>query len=152
MEKNKKTLTVFLLTLLTLSIPCVPLCLFAQEGGKPQEETSQNPQLEYKSEGLKDPFKLPFKKEESAVELKKEAVAEQPLPALTIEGIIWGGRFPQAIINNQVVKTGDTIEGVRIKAIAREGLSVVFNNRAYELSSPGKTTLGEAMPETKRRQ
>lgn len=95
------------------------------------------PNVEYKASRLRDPFlSLIVKDIESAEEAKASEAAAKPLPALTVQGIIWGGSFPQAIINNKVVKAGDNIEGVSINSIDKSGIAVFFEGRYYELSSP----------------
>jgi len=83
--------------------------------------------IEYKAEGLKDPFQE--EEIEAPVPERKRA-----LPSLTIQGIVWGGSFPQAIINNKVVRAGDTIEGVEITDINKNGVTVFFENQKYTLS------------------
>jgi len=103
----------------------------AQEATAPEghKETSK---IEYKSEDLKDPFK------EEKIEIKEEPQVEietKPLPALQIQGIVWGGSLLQAIINNKVVRVGDTIEEVRITDINKNGVTVFFENRQYNLST-----------------
>ena len=99
------------------------------------------PNVEYKEEeGLRDPYQSPIK-EEVVEEALQEQVPIDPLPSLTIQGMVWGGTLPQAIINNKVVKIGDTIEGVRIIGIKKEGITVFFGNREYNLSSPAAVSL-----------
>jgi hypothetical protein len=44
--------------------------------------------------------------------------------------------LPQAIINNKVLKVGDTIEGAQVKNIGKEGITVLFEGSEYNLSSP----------------
>jgi len=80
--------------------------------------------IEYKAEGLKDPFQ----------EEEIEAPGIRALPSMTIQGIVWGGSFPQAIINNKVVRVGDTIEGVEITDIDKNRVTVLFENQKYTLS------------------
>jgi len=58
-----------------------------------------------------------------------------------LQGLVWGGDFPQAIINNKMVKIGDTIEGVEVVAIGKEGVTLVYANKKYNLSSPSMTGL-----------
>jgi hypothetical protein len=62
-------------------------------------------------------------------------VKPTPPPVLKIEGLVWGGRLPQAIINQKVVKIGDIIEGAQIVDINREGVTLIFNNSQYNLPS-----------------
>jgi hypothetical protein len=52
-----------------------------------------------------------------------------PMPKLTIEGIIWNTQIPQAIVNGQVVRIGDTIEGVKIEKIEKQGITIDHNGR-----------------------
>ncbi len=88
--------------------------------------------IEYKSEDLRDPF------QEEKIEIKEQPqvqIETKPLPSLQIQGIIWGGSFPQAIINNKVVRVGDTIEELRITDINKNGVTVFFENRQYNLST-----------------
>lgn len=87
--------------------------------------------IEYKSETLRDPFRG----------LKIEAEPKQkgepkPLPTLTVQGIVWGGNFPQAIINNRVVRIGDTVDGAQVVDISKDNIIVEFEGRKYNLSSP----------------
>ena len=93
--------------------------------------------IEYKSEDLRDPF------QEEKIEIEEQPqvqIETKPLPSLQIQGIVWGGGFPQAIINNKVVRVGDTIEGVRITDINKSGVIVFFGNRQYNLSTSSPIT------------
>lgn len=106
-------------------------CQEAAAPGSSQQEIK----IEYKSEDLKDPF------QEEKIEIQEEQQQEQearPLPALNVQGIVWGGNLLQAIINNKVVRVGDTIEGARISDISQSGVTLFFGNRQYKLtpSSP----------------
>jgi len=71
--------------------------------------------------------------------LKKNA-AEVKLPVLKVQGLIWGGNFPQAIINNKVVRVDDEVDGAKIVSIEKDGLWVSFNDKQYNLSSPVAVT------------
>jgi hypothetical protein len=53
--------------------------------------------------------------------------ATLPLPALTIEGIIWNTHMPQAIVNGDVVRIGDTIAGVTITNIEKQGITIDYS-------------------------
>jgi len=105
------------------------------------QETIIRPQEEYKSEDARDPFQSsPTKAQKSPGELKTvEATGEaekKPLPSLVVQGLIWGGNFPQAIVDNKVVKIGDTVGGARITDISKNGVTVFLEGREYNLSSP----------------
>ncbi|MFH0762388.1 MAG: hypothetical protein V1925_00675 [Candidatus Omnitrophota bacterium] len=100
------------------------------------------PAVEYRAEDLQDPFQKPSLGTKGEVsgwerpsdELEKSAA--QFISTLQLQGIILGGRFPQAIINNSVVKVGDTIGEARIINITKAGVSLFLRNRTYNLSSP----------------
>jgi len=102
----------------------------AAEATAPEGSQGGN-KIEYKSEDLRDPFK---KEKIEIKEQPQEQMETKPLPSMQIQGIVWGGGFPQAIINNRVVRVGDTIEGVQITDINKNGVTVFFENRQYTLS------------------
>lgn len=128
--------------------------LFAAKLASCEEQSSSEssvmasirPKVEYIAKGAKEPFEDYFsKKKPAAVKgeaaIKGEAaVAPQeprsPLPSLTVKGIIWGSSTPCAIINNKVVKQGDSIEEVRIIKIEKESIEVLYRGWDYSLSSP----------------
>lgn len=102
------------------------------------EDLSLRRKIEYKAQDFKDPFWPPKKEkeEEKEEEMPKEEAVAVPLPNLIIQGLVWGSGLPQVIINNEVLKIGDTIEGVRIIDIDKDGITVFFGNREYNLLSP----------------
>jgi len=154
-------------TLLAVCCVAVPVIVtgagaesFAQDTKRflPAEKTAANPAppaadqaaLTYKAEGLKDPFRARIRKnEQPVVETKKDEKVDKPLPNVTIEGIMWGGKFPQVIVNGQVAKAGDTIvvggpnaeDKVRVETINKDGITVSFNNRTYDVLSPTQASL-----------
>lgn len=105
-----------------------------------EDATALRPPVEYKGEGLPEPFQLL----EEALPMAGDGQEGIELPKLIIQGIVWGGASPQAIINNQIVKAGDTIEGARIESIAKEGLTVSFQGREFKLPSPASGNIKEA--------
>jgi len=100
------------------------------------------PKDKYEGQGLSDPFKDPFKEpptpEELAVSKVKEVPKEpdKPLPAMKVSGVIIGNVVNQAIVNDKIVKVGDSIEGATITSIDKKGMTVFFNNKNYNVSSP----------------
>ena len=98
----------------------------SQRPPRNEEPVVQRPKVEYKSEGLRDPFD-PLIKDEKPVAKIDEGQPQKPLPALTVQGVIWGTKLPQAIINNKVVRTGDSLEGVDIVSIGKDGVTISFN-------------------------
>ncbi|MDD2688762.1 MAG: general secretion pathway protein GspB [Candidatus Omnitrophica bacterium] len=106
---------------------------------QPSVEMITRPYIEYRaeSEGIRDPFRGLDQTLTSEGTTMLPVENQEPLPTLTVQGIVWGARFPQAIINNKVVKAGDTIEGkVKIVNIDKEGVMVIFNGRQYNLAAP----------------
>ena len=100
------------------------------------------PKVEYKAEGLKNPFQGFVKKAgEEASALRPGEDASAAPPPLTIQGIVWGGNFPQAIIDNKVVKVGDTVQDAQIVEISRNKVIILFKDRKFNLSSPAVLNL-----------
>lgn len=109
-------------------------------------ENIQRPQVEYKAGNFADPFQPSIAEDITGKGEGREMTGALSV-SLTVQGVIWGGKFPQAIINNQVVKAGDTIEGARIISIKKEGVMVLFKDRQYNLSSPAGGTVAEEKPQ-----
>lgn len=110
--------------------------LFAQEQ---LEEVVSVPTVEYKAEASRDLFRE-YKKEKETTEAAQEA-SVKPLPALTVQGIVWGGSMPQAIINNQVLKEGDVIGEIKITKINKNEIEVFYTGRLYVISSPASKAI-----------
>jgi len=102
-------------------------------------EFIKRPDVTYKAEGLSDPFKPCIAEEEPPVATGQSSAVfpnqeiEKPLPSLAVQGLVWGGNFPQAIINSKVLKIGDAIEGARIKEIGKDGITLIFEGREHRL-------------------
>jgi len=93
------------------------------------------PVVEYKSADLRDPFK-----EIKDAQLEKKPDSAVPGPdfnKIKVEGIIWGGRFPQAIINSKVLTVGDSIEGAEILSIDKNGITLSFAGKVANLTVSG---------------
>ncbi len=102
-------------------------------------------EVTYGSGNLRDPFKS-LVQSELLVSPGPDvpAVTEVSAPPLKIQGIVWGGNFPQAIINDKVVKVGDTIEGAQLLSIEKDSVTVFFVNRQFILSSPASENLANS--------
>ncbi len=61
------------------------------------------------------------------------------LPALKLQGILWGTRRPQAIINRRILSIGDTIEEARIVSIRKDGVTMSFGGQTFELTLPERS-------------
>lgn len=81
----------------------------------------------YDLKDLRDPFESLLPKEASKADNK------DALPPLIVKGLIWGSNKPQAIVNDSVVKIGDEVAGTKIVDINKDYITVLFNNRLYEL-------------------
>lgn len=113
------------------------------EKTKPQEAV-ERPFVKYEATNLIDPFQETIVREERPAEQKKEEiheVVEVTPPTLTVQGLVWGGNFPQAIINNKVVRIGDTIEGARVISIDKEGINLIFEEMQFVLPSPSSAAI-----------
>lgn len=88
-----------------------------------------------------DPFRIDVMKNKQ--EGPVSAAPKVPLPKFTIQGIVWGGEVPQAIVDNKVVKPGDTIDNVHIVDINKEGIDIFFNGAQYTLPSPAAAVVTE---------
>ena len=93
------------------------------------------PVVTYKSEGARDPF------QEKVSGVGGNVGTKFNLSELSVQGIVWGGAFPQAIINNKVVKVGDTIKEARVIDISKDGVTVFLGGRQYNLNSPAVSQL-----------
>jgi hypothetical protein len=80
--------------------------------------------------GRQDPFILLAKK-------KEKSLPVQP-PKLVLKGIAWDETEPLALINDLVVKEGDTIQGARIVKIDFDRVAVLYRSKKFviELISP----------------
>lgn len=153
MKKRDNEGTLILTVLVIYIIIVIILFVYITKKAQAMPETAaetpslKGPKVEYKAEGLRDPFQSPIKEEEVKVELPKKPV--KPLPPLTVQGIIWGGSLSQAIINDKVVKKGDTVSvkiggttgEIRIIDISKDGITVSFEEQVYNLSSPAGVSL-----------
>jgi len=94
------------------------------------------PEVEYRAGALRDPMEPYLNKEDANPTPKKQeaAAAEPVLPALVIQGVMWGLDDPLAIINNKVVRKDDVIQGVRIIDINKSGVTVFFANRQHVIA------------------
>ena len=102
-------------------------------------ENSLESAVVYDAEGLKDPFKPPEIKKEAQLPAKVSKQQEPKIvtpPSLIIQGIVWGGSLPQAIINQKIVKIGDTLEGARIIDIKKDGVTIAFQDQQFSFPAP----------------
>lgn len=74
------------------------------------------------------------KKKESREETE-ESETFNPSTPLIVQGVVWGGAMPQAIINNRVTNIGDVIEGAKVIDISKKGVILLYKDRKYLLPS-----------------
>lgn len=65
--------------------------------------------------------------------IARPPILEEPMPNLTISGLVWNTDRPQAIINGQIAGIGDTISGIRILDIQKTGITVLFREKTKVL-------------------
>lgn len=88
--------------------------------------------IAYTAHEVRDPFKsvLPAPPSTLRVDSRGSVVAaprkEVPSvpPELLVQGLVWGGARPKAIIRGKVYGVGDMVEGVNIVAIDQRGVTI----------------------------
>ena len=76
--------------------------------------------------GWRDPLVLRAKKTAEA----RKVTPIKP-PSLALKGIAWDEAEPLALINDLVVKEGDTIQGARIVKIDFDGIAVRYRSKKF---------------------
>lgn len=121
--------------ILAILFSLIIMSLIGSRAPQAREEINR-PKVEYNSGALRDPFQNgKLKTLESQVGASKEEVPAS-VTALKIQGVLLGGKFPQAIINNKVVKLGDVIDSVQIAGISADFVSVIADNQQYQIATP----------------
>lgn len=115
--------------------------ILKQERTAPELES--RPEVKYNAGSFRDPFSA---SDDSKQDIVQEAGSGQQdkgaFPSLDIQGLIWGGEFPQAIINNKVFKVGDEVDGMKITEIAKDGVTVLSGMETHKIPSPALTGMG----------
>ena len=87
---------------------------------------------DYRDPTLNPLLSKPAQEETTAV---KEVVT---LPPISIQGVVWGGSSPNAIIDGRVVRKGDTLpEGVEILDISGAGIKVLYRGKIFTILPQG---------------
>ena len=126
---------------------CFSHLALAQE--KTENGVVDRPVVEYKSGRLRDPFQTYIankkkEKEEVAVPANDRPAAPRfNFNKLKVQGIIWGGRIPQAIINNKVFTVGDSIEGAEIVNIGKKEVILNFAGEMINLAASGQKAVAQ---------
>lgn len=98
------------------------------------------PRVQYSEASSRDPFRdmnVQVQSPTSGVTQTDQVV----LPEMEVQGVIWGTRKPQAIINKKVLYEGDYVDDVLIQKISKTGIDVLYKNRVFVVPAPahGKT-------------
>lgn len=100
------------------------------------------PEVEYKSSQLRDPFQTYMVKERKVQTQAQHtgSLAQAVINPndLKVQGIIWGSKMPQAIINNKVYVVGDLIEDAEILSIDKKGIKLSSAAGIISLAAPGQ--------------
>lgn len=88
----------------------------------------------YSGEAYESPFK-PCLPQKGIVIIPGPVEAETPIPSLRLEGIVWGGLFPQAIINGSIVKEGDKISDAEVVKIEKNEIKLSYQGSIFFLKS-----------------
>ena len=95
--------------------------------------------VDYTGAQYRDPLELPIELRipikpvaETAVEKERKIEKEEiVLPAFTVQGMVWGGVRPQALINEGLCEKGDIIKGAEIADITKEGVTLIYKNKKF---------------------
>ncbi|MDD5347742.1 MAG: hypothetical protein PHT59_03920 [Candidatus Omnitrophica bacterium] len=129
--------------ILTTGFAVLVSVVAAGAGAYAQDEVVAGPDVSYAAADRRDPFKdslpidLPMTVEPAAEDVKP--------PEMTIQGIFWGGQFPQAIVNEKIIKVGDTIQEATVVGIDKEGITIRVSNREFRMPAPGSQVVMPAM-------
>jgi hypothetical protein len=79
----------------------------------------------YTAQDLRDPMESLLPPEPKPELSEAEVQARQSTrPPLRLQGLVWGGKKPQAIINSRLYRVGESVEGSKILSIDRTGVTI----------------------------
>ena len=150
MRNSLRVFVLFAALSLFLSIPVV-FAKTAKDKKESQADVSNITQAKIEDEApveydpanfkLRDPFLSPFepievegKKPKPEKKLSEPPKQEVVLPALLIQGMFWDSPQPLALIENKLLRVGDTIKDVRILGISKEGIDVIYSDKLFTIS------------------
>ncbi len=97
----------------------------------------ENAPLNYKGRDYRDPTVNPLLAR-PAQENQAPAKEFVKLPAVSIQGVVWGGEMPSAIIGGSVVRKGDTLpEGIEILDITGTGVKGLYRGKIFNILPQG---------------
>lgn len=79
--------------------------------------------------------------------MKQPAAPPKPPPKLEVQGLLWGGGAPKALIGGKLYGVGEMVEGVTILSIDRARVTVAHESgtMSYEVSKPTPPMRGRPM-------
>lgn len=86
----------------------------------------------------KDPFESLLPQEIKEEEERHEEIIgeiEDFLPSMVVEGLLWGGDSPQAIIDGEVYKVGDRLKGIdaQVFKIEQGEVFISYGEKIYKM-------------------
>ena len=103
----------------------------------PNSVGSSETPVQYTASELRDPLVslLPAEQVPQTPAVLPRVVAAAPpkASAVTVQGMIWGGTRPQALIDGRLYNIGDVVQGARVVSIARGGVTVAIQDATFLL-------------------
>ena len=88
----------------------------------------------YTGEAYESPFE-PCLPQKGTVISPGPVKPETSIPSFRLEGIVWGGIFPQAIINGSIVKEGDKISDAEVVKIEKNEIKLSYQGNIFFLKN-----------------
>lgn len=98
---------------------------------KNQSQPNLKPDVNIVKEPRREP---PSTETITAIQNKPEPL-EKPKAPLTLNGVFFSQDEGYALINNQIVKEGDIVEGAKVERITLEEVELVFEGKPIKLST-----------------
>jgi len=92
----------------------------------------------YPQSKYKDPFKSLLPQEIKVEGERHEEIIsgiEDSLPSMIVEGLLWGGDFPQVIIDGEVYRVGDRLKSIDAKVfrIEQGEVFIFYGEKIYRM-------------------
>lgn len=98
---------------------------------KKDKATEQIPLVEYTGMNQRDPLRSPIKI--ASIEENAEPEEVVVFPQMSLQGILWGGQKPAAIIDNKAFRAGDLVQEAKIIEINKNGVKLLYKNKEFFL-------------------
>ncbi len=87
---------------------------------------------------IRSPFKTQIpepKPQQPVTEIKpqEEESGVVALPRFNVQGMVWQGANPLAIINNRVLKVGDTLNDAKVVNVSKDGVDFLYQGRVFTI-------------------